>query len=149
MSRKHKPRLGQNFLSDLGARQRIVSALGDLSEATVLEIGPGHGALTDLLAPRARRLLAVELDRGLAPALRTRFATQPSVEILEADVLAVDLAGLLTSAAFPATSAETSPASPSPIHIIGNLPYYITSDILLHLFRTSLAAPDCSPPPSS
>ena len=83
MSRKHKPRLGQNFLSDLTARQRIADSLGDLSAATVLEIGPGHGAITDLLATRARRLIAVELDRALAAELRFRFRNHPNVEVLE------------------------------------------------------------------
>ena len=59
-----KPKLGQNFLTDDSARNRIVAALGDLAQRTVLEIGPGHGAITDLLAPRARRLILVELDRA-------------------------------------------------------------------------------------
>lgn len=130
MSRKHKPKLGQNFLSDLSARQRIVDALGDLSTATVVEIGPGHGAITDLIAPRAQRLLAVELDRVLAPALRERFASHTNVTIVEADILSVDLPILLGA----------GPSS-GPVHVVGNLPYYITSDILLHLFRTAREAP--------
>ena len=67
MSPKHKPKLGQNFLSDLNARQRVVDALGDVSQATVVEIGPGHGAITELLAGRAKRLIAIELDRALVP----------------------------------------------------------------------------------
>ena len=175
MSRKHKPRLGQNFLSDLTARQRIADSLGDLSAATVVEIGPGHGAITDLLAGRTRRLIAIELDRALAAELRFRFRNHPNVEILEADILTVDLPTLLAAdhatlshsspSAAPAAvslashstpelaegeepprlplATEQSGANPisSPTHIIGNLPYYITSDILLHLFRASLAAP--------
>lgn len=135
MSRKHKPRLGQNFLSDLSARQRIADSLGDLSAATVLEIGPGHGAITDLLATRARRLIAVELDRALAAELRFRFRNHGNVKILEQDILTVDLPTLLLTG-----SAGESPDSTA-THIVGNLPYYITSDILLHLFRTSVAAP--------
>ena len=125
MRAKHKPKLGQNFLSDLNARQRIVDALGDVSQATVVEIGPGHGAITELLAGRAGRLLAIELDRALAGELRFRFRNQRNVEVVEADVLGVDLAGLVAA----------------PAQIVGNLPYYITSDILLQLFRVSLAAP--------
>ena len=173
MSRKHKPRLGQNFLSDLTARQRVADSLGDLSAATVLEIGPGHGAITDLLATRARRLIAVELDRALAAELRFRFRNHPNVEVLEADILTVDLPTLLAADPAPPLSPSAPPApvslarhsdpelaegeeppqlsfatersdtSPtaSPIHVIGNLPYYITSDILLRLFRASVTAP--------
>ena len=129
MSRKHKPKLGQNFLTDLSARQRIVDTLGDLGNATVLEIGPGHGALTDLLLPRARHLFAVELDHTLALNLQARLGTRPNLTLVEADILDTDLPALLAT------------AKPGPVHVVGNLPYYITSDILLKLFRTSLAAP--------
>jgi 16S rRNA (adenine1518-N6/adenine1519-N6)-dimethyltransferase len=115
-----KPKLGQNFLVDDQARYRIADALGDLSQRTVVEIGPGHGAITDILAPRCRRLIALELDRSLAAELTFRFRDQPNVEIREADVLATDLATL--------TQGDEK------LDIIGNLPYYITSDILLHLF---------------
>ena len=99
----------------------IVSALGDLSQHTVVEIGPGAGAITEILAPRARRLVAIELDRELAPRLRQQFASQSSVRILEADVLTVDFEALQQDG--------------SPLLVIGNLPYYITSDILLRLFH--------------
>jgi len=61
------PKLGQNFLRDSQASARIVAALGDLSQSTVVEIGPGHGVITDLLIPRARKVIAVELDHSLAP----------------------------------------------------------------------------------
>ena len=77
-----KPKLGQNFLVDERARQRIVEALGDISGRTVVEIGPGHGAITEILAGRAKRLVAVELDRALAAELRFRFREQPQVEIV-------------------------------------------------------------------
>ena len=63
---RHKPKLGQNFLVSPTAPRAIVDALGDLSQATVLEIGPGKGILTSLLAPRAKQLIAVELDPALA-----------------------------------------------------------------------------------
>ena len=143
MSRKHKPRLGQNFLSDLDARQRIADSLGDLSAATILEIGPGHGAITDLLATRARRLVAIELDPALAAELRFRFRNHSNVQILEADILAVDLPALLNlPQSFQTEGNPGNATSPPPTtHIIGNLPYYITSDILLHLFRASVAVP--------
>src|SRR6202020_588293 len=65
-----KPKLGQNFLVSPTAPRAIVEALGDLSQATVLEIGPGKGALTRLLAPRAQHVIAIELDRALAASLQ-------------------------------------------------------------------------------
>ena len=119
-----KPKLGQNFLVDDAARYAIVDALGDLSERTVIEIGPGHGALTDVLATRCRRLIALELDPSFAAELRFRFREKPHVEILHGDVLKVDLATF-------AVDGET-------LDVIGNLPYYITSDILLHLFAAGV-----------
>ncbi len=118
-----KPKLGQNFLVDEQARQRIVDALGDVSERTVVEIGPGHGAITELLAGRAERLVAVELDRALAAELQFRFREQARVTVVEADVLRTDLAAFVEAGAT--------------LDVVGNLPYYITSDILLHFFRAA------------
>ena len=117
---KRKPKLGQNFLVDDAARHAIVDALGDLSKRTVIEIGPGHGAITEILAGRCHRLIALELDRALAAELTFRFRHQPQVKIIEADVLETDLQELLPDG-------ETA-------DVVGNLPYYITSDILLQLF---------------
>ncbi len=116
---RKKPKLGQNFLTDDAARHRIADALGDISTKTVVEIGPGRGSITTLLAARAARLLCVELDRSLAAELRFKFRNHPNVEILEADILETDLTQLI------------GPTQKT--HIVGNLPYYITSDILLHL----------------
>ena len=116
-----RPRLGQNLLTDPGAAERIVSALGDVSQATVLEIGPGRGALTDLLAGRAQRLIAIELDRILSAQLRAKYDAQRHVEIVEGDVLQVDLTALIG----PGCKAR----------VVGNLPYYITSPILERLYR--------------
>jgi 16S rRNA (adenine1518-N6/adenine1519-N6)-dimethyltransferase len=115
-----KPKLGQNFLIDDEARNAIVDALGGLGERTVIEIGPGHGAITAILAARCRRLIAIEVDRALAAELRFRFREQPQVEVVEADVLDVDFAALVQQG----ESAD----------VVGNLPYYITSPILLRLF---------------
>lgn len=120
---KHRPKLGQNFLVDDAARYAIVDALGDVSERTVIEIGPGHGAITEILAKRCRRLIAIELDAGLAAELRFRFREQPQVEIVEGDVLKTDLRSFVPEGG----SAD----------VVGNLPYYITSDILLHLFEAA------------
>src|SRR3954469_25615589 len=82
-SEKAKPKLGQHFLTDQGAAVQIVEALGDLSQRTVFEIGPGKGALTSQLAKKARRLIAVELDRVLAAQLRMEFGQTRNVEIIE------------------------------------------------------------------
>ena len=121
MSLKHKPKLGQNFLVDPAACHAIADALGDVSAQTVVEIGPGHGAITQILARRAKRLVAIELDRELAPRLRAQFADRPSVEVIESDVLRVDLASLRLE--------------DEKLAVVGNLPYYITSDILLRIFE--------------
>ena len=129
--RTGRPKLGQNFLTDRGAAERIVAALGDISQSSVLEIGPGRGALTSLLAPKAQRLIAVELDRVMAAQLRMKYTLRESVEIIEGDILKIDLATLLTKRSYPL--AGLAPAAPSPARVVGNIPYYITSDIVLHL----------------
>ena len=123
MPSPRKPRLGQNFLIDDQAHRHIAEALGDTTTRTVIEIGPGHGAITTLLAPRCRRLILIELDTHLAAELRFRFRDNPAVEVIQADILKVDLPALLPLG-------ETA-------DVIGNLPYYITSDILLHLFAAA------------
>ena len=119
MTSERKPKWGQNFLIDDRARHAIADALGDISGRTVIEIGPGHGAITSLLAMRAKRLVALELDRALVAELVFKFRSQPNVEIVEGDFLDANLSTLIGT--------ETA-------DVIGNLPYYITSDILLKLF---------------
>jgi 16S rRNA (adenine1518-N6/adenine1519-N6)-dimethyltransferase len=128
-----KPKLGQHFLSSESAGLRIVEALGDLSAATVLEIGPGRGALTALLATRGRRIIAVELDRVLAAQLRMKFSTYPNVEIIEGDILKIELDTVFGPK--PGTLRPGLNFAPEPAHVVGNLPYYITSDILLRLLE--------------
>jgi 16S rRNA (adenine1518-N6/adenine1519-N6)-dimethyltransferase len=114
-----KPKLGQNFLHDQQAIERIASALGDLSGQTIVEIGPGRGAITAALAARAQQVIAIELDRELAGFLRDQFPAD-RVRIVQADVLNFD---------FAAAAAEAGRRLP----VAGNLPYYITSPILLKL----------------
>jgi len=128
-----KPKLGQHFLVSNDAAARIVDALGDVSESTVLEIGPGRGILTSLLAKRARRLIAVEIDRVLAAQLRLKFGMADNVEIIEADILAIDLDSLFGPK--PGLGRPGIDIKPQPVRVVGNLPYYITSDILLRLFE--------------
>jgi 16S rRNA (adenine1518-N6/adenine1519-N6)-dimethyltransferase len=120
-----KPKLGQNFLIDENACARIADSLGDTTTRTVIEIGPGHGAITDLLAPRCQRLHCIEFDPALARELTFRFRNDPHVTIHHADILQTDLEALLP------TPYSLLPAS---LDVIGNLPYYITSDILLHIY---------------
>ncbi|HLB87656.1 MAG TPA: 16S rRNA (adenine(1518)-N(6)/adenine(1519)-N(6))-dimethyltransferase RsmA [Terriglobales bacterium] len=132
-SRNHKPKLGQHFLVDDAAAVRIVDALGNLAQSTVLEIGPGRGALTSLLAQRARRLIAIELDRVLAAQLRMNFTLVPNVEIIEGDILAIDFDTLFGPK--PGSTRPGMEFKPEPVHVVGNLPYFLTSDILFRLFE--------------
>ena len=146
-----RPRLGQNFLISPTAQLAIADALGDVSQRTVVEIGPGRGAITQILARRAGRLIAIELDRALAAHLQADFSGQPNITILSQNILATDFAELAWEAppkiatgvaeqasssgeAHASLDAGTSAERVSKILIVGNLPYYITSDILLHLF---------------
>ena len=96
----------------------------------VIEIGPGRGAMTGLLAARARQVIALEIDRALAEGLREQFRQQSNVEIITADVLRADLSALCRQEDVPQA------------YVFGNLPYYITSPILHHLFaqRESIRA---------
>ena len=128
-----KPKLGQHFLASDQAALRIVEALGDISDATVLEIGPGRGAITDLLARTARRLIAVELDRVLSAQLRMKFNMQPNVEIIEGDILTIELDTVF--GAKPGSLRTGLSFAPDPARVVGNLPYYITSDIVLRLLE--------------
>jgi 16S rRNA (adenine1518-N6/adenine1519-N6)-dimethyltransferase len=123
-----KPKLGQNFLVDETACLRIADSLGDVSACTVVEIGPGHGAITGLLAPRCARLHCIEFDPALARELAFKFRNDTHVTIHHADILAFDFSLLLSE------PLALGP-KPSSLDVVGNLPYYITSDILLHLFR--------------
>jgi len=120
-----RPKLGQNFLVSATAQSAIADALGDVSAKTVVEIGPGRGAITKVLAARANRLVAIELDRDLAARLREEFAGRDSVEVLEQDVLKTDFAALRGGS--------------GALSVVGNLPYYITSEILLRLFGFAVA----------
>jgi len=110
----------------------IVDVLGDISHRTVFEIGPGKGVLTSLLAKRARRLIAVELDRVLAAQLRMEFGQSRNVEIIEGDVLTIDLNTVFGPR--PGTT-RTESQTDEPVIVVGNIPYYITSDLLLRLFE--------------
>lgn len=111
-----RKRFGQHFLRDSKTLDAIVDALGPLADQTVIEIGPGRGVLTDRLVERAARVIAIEVDRDLVAFLRDRYRDRPSIQIIEADVLTVDLAAL----------------AGGPFVLVGNVPYYITTPILFH-----------------
>lgn len=115
-----RQRLGQHFLSSSAWRRRILETLPLGSRDTWVEIGAGHGEMTELLAPKAGRLLAIETDARLLPALEQRARKEWSnVEIVPGDILSVDLAAIFQDRR---------------VRIYGNLPYYITSPILRQLF---------------
>ena len=117
-----RPKLGQHFLVDARYRQRIAAVADLRPEDLVVEIGPGPGAITELLAERARYVVAVELDSVLAEQLRKKLGTGLSIEVLQADFLTLDLADLCRR------------KGTERCFVFGNLPYYITSPIIHRLF---------------
>jgi len=132
-SGKRKPKLGQNFLTDREVARRMVEALGDVSDRIIIEIGPGPGILTDLLIARAKRVIGIELDRVLAAQLRMRYATRPNVEVLESDFVTAEFASMVGRR--PGPLHDLRPTQPETVDVIGNLPYYITSDIVLRILE--------------
>ncbi len=112
--------LGQNFLTDRNIITKIIAAAQPAPEDCVLEVGPGRGALTDLLAQRVRRLVAVEFDRDLAAILRQRFSDASHVVIHEQDVLKVDFGPLLGADRFK---------------VVANLPYNISTPVLFRFLE--------------
>jgi 16S rRNA (adenine1518-N6/adenine1519-N6)-dimethyltransferase len=114
-----RKRFGQHFLVRRDIAHRIVS-LAELSGTeTVLEIGPGHAALTEILADAAPELWLVEVDRDLSQSLRERFAARPHVHVVEADILQIDLGQILSGS--------------RPALVVANLPYNISTPVLMKL----------------
>jgi 16S rRNA (adenine1518-N6/adenine1519-N6)-dimethyltransferase len=111
--------LGQHFLTDRRILGRIIDVLAPQPDETIVEVGPGRGALTELLRERAGLVVAVEVDRALAAILRKRYEGDPKVRIVEDDVLRVDLSAVAGGA----------------YALIGNVPYNITTPILFHSLR--------------
>jgi 16S rRNA (adenine1518-N6/adenine1519-N6)-dimethyltransferase len=122
-----RKRYGQNFLVRDDLAERIVDHCHLSSDDVVVEIGPGAGALTPHLARRARRLVAVEKDAGLAALLREQLGEVPHVEIVEGDFLAFDLARI---------AADTPTGK---LVVVGNIPYNITTPVLERLFEQRAA----------
>ncbi len=115
-------KLGQNFLHDPHALQRILQAADLQPEDWVLEIGPGLGALTRLLARAARTIVAVELDARLLPVLQHTLSAHENVRLIQGDILQQNLADLMPVADYK---------------VVANIPYYITSAILRHLLEAN------------
>ncbi len=121
MPQPARPKLGQHFLRDRRFQRRIVASLAIRPNDLVCEIGAGRGAMTELLAARARQVVALEVDRELARMLQEKFSNKLGIEVLEADILQSDLASLCRR------------FQQEQCYVFGNLPYYITSPILHHL----------------
>lgn len=116
--------LGQNFLVDENVRDSIIEAAGLSKDDTVLEVGPGLGALTEKLAAGAARVIAVELDDGLALRLKNKLVRFANIEVINEDILKLDLGHILEGV--------------SDYKVVANIPYYITSPILRHFMQAEM-----------
>lgn len=116
-------KFGQHFLTDKRVLTAIVDALAPTSDDIVVEIGPGRGALTEILAERSAKLVAIEIDRALAGNLRERYRDRPNVEIVEGDFL----------------EAEIVPRVGNDYLLIGNVPYNITTPIVFRSLEPPIA----------
>jgi 16S rRNA (adenine1518-N6/adenine1519-N6)-dimethyltransferase len=125
----HRPKrsLGQNFLVDTAVALRVVDALNIAPTDTVVEVGPGRGALTGALAKRSGHLTAIEMDDLLAPELASQFEGDPAVTVIHGDALQIDLSTLVGSG--------------TPYKMVGNLPYNVASPIIRR-FLTAAHPPE-------
>lgn len=122
-----KKEYGQNFLNNRMIPVEIADSCADSAERLIIEIGPGIGCLTSELAQRYSRVVAIEIDKGLIPILDKTLAEYDNVTVINADVMNVDLARLV---------AEYSDGMP--VSVCANLPYYITTPILMHLIESGV-----------
>lgn len=118
-------RFGQNFLIDTHVLEKIVDEAGIDEDDCVLEIGPGIGTMTQYLCERAGRVIAVEIDKALIPILNDTLSSYSNVEIINEDILKVDITNLCNKY-----------NSGRPIKVVANLPYYITTPIIMGLFES-------------
>ena len=125
---KARKRFGQNFLIDHGIIRDIVRAVHPYKEDCIVEIGPGKGAITQLLADACNNLSVIELDRDLVPWLRVKFEQHPNFQLFQADALQFDFAQLVKDN--------------QPIRIVGNLPYNISTPLIFHLLSYSTMVRD-------
>ena len=117
-------KFGQNFLIDAHVLEKIIAAAGVGEQDCVLEIGPGIGTLTQYLAEKARQVVAVEIDQNLIPILEETLEDYPNVTVINGDILKMDIARL---------TRENNEGRP--IKVVANLPYYITTPIIMKLFE--------------
>ena len=120
-------KFGQNFLIDAHVLEKIISAAGITKNDCVLEIGPGIGTMTQYLAENAGHVVAVEIDRNLIPILKETLADYDNVTVINEDILRVDIK----------TLAEEYNGG-KPIKVVANLPYYITTPIIMGLFESGV-----------
>ena len=120
-----KKKFGQNFLIDSGVLDGIVEASGVTKEDCVLEIGPGIGSLTQYLAEAAKRVVSVEIDKTLIPVLNDTLSEYDNVTIINEDILKVDIESIVK---------EYNEGRA--IKVVANLPYYITTPIIMKLFES-------------
>ena len=115
---------GQNFLIDPNVLQRVIDAAGVAEDDCVLEIGPGIGTMTQLLAERAGKVVAVEIDRNLIPILEETLSPYPNVTVINEDILKLDVRELVSG------------QEGHPVKVVANLPYYITTPIIMSLLES-------------
>ena len=118
-------KFGQNFLINTGILEDIIDAAEITKDDFVLEIGPGIGTMTQYLCESAREVIAVEIDKNLIPILEDTLSAYDNVEVLNDDILKVDIKSLV----------EERNAG-KPIKVVANLPYYITTPIIMGLFES-------------
>ena len=120
-------KFGQNFLIDTHVLEKIIAAAGVTKDDCVLEIGPGIGTMTQYLAESARHVIAVEIDQNLIPILKDTLSAYENVTVINKDILKVDIQAL---------AQEYNGGRP--IKVVANLPYYITTPIIMGLFESNV-----------
>lgn len=130
--RKHgfhfKKSLGQNFLIDVNILEKMIKQANIHKQCGIIEIGPGIGSLTEQLALHAKNVVAYEIDQRLLPILEDTLRSYENVKIIHADILKVDIHATI----------RTHFGSDQPVHVVANLPYYITTPILMNLLQARL-----------
>ena len=134
-----KKSFGQNFLTDTNILQKIVDTAEIDKKVNVIEIGPGIGALTEFLAENAAEVMAFEIDERLVPILADTLLDFDNVTVVNQDILKVDLAQYIAEFKNPDL----------PIKVVANLPYYITTPILMHLIESGIPFTMSSSVPNS
>ena len=128
---RHSKSLGQNFLADYNIIEAIADGSGIGPEDLVIEIGPGMGVLTEAAAQRAAKVVAIEIDKNLIPILAETLADYDNVEVINGDIMKTDLTSIVEA---------NRPAPGGKVRVIGNLPYYITTPIIMKLLEDRVPA---------